>query len=109
MVQNLVPDDSNHLKGLPRSHRVHQHVAMNANEVFGVQDAILVLSVPAGWSGRPCLHEAILGMPTYLPCRVDYLSSVVLAFVFDYFTERILDRGVVAFDEVAVHELDSKG
>lgn len=48
-------------------------------------------------------------MPTYLPCRIHYLSSVVLTFVFDYFTEGVLNCRVVAVDEVAVNKLDSKG
>lgn len=36
VVQNLVSDNSNHVKGLRGSDRVHQHVPMDANEVFGV-------------------------------------------------------------------------
>ena len=47
VVQNLFPDHSNHVEGLLRGDRVHQHVSMNADEVFRVQDAVFVLSTPA--------------------------------------------------------------
>lgn len=43
MVQDLISDDSNHLEGLSRRDRVHQHVTMDADEVLGVQLAVIVL------------------------------------------------------------------
>lgn len=43
VVQNLVADNARHLKALLACDRVDDHVAMNANEVFRVQDAILIL------------------------------------------------------------------
>ena len=43
MVQDFVPDDLNHLKGLGRGNRVHEHVAMDSNEVLRVQDGIFIL------------------------------------------------------------------
>jgi hypothetical protein len=39
-----------------------------------------------------------------LACRVDNLGRKVLALVLDHLAKRVLDRGVVAVDEVAVHE-----
>lgn len=44
MVQNLVPDDAHHLEALLASHRIDQHVAMDPNEVFGVEYAVLILN-----------------------------------------------------------------
>jgi len=44
-------------------------------------------------------------IPTHLPSSIDDLSGVVLALVLDDFAEGILDGGVVAFYEMAVHEL----
>jgi hypothetical protein len=43
MVQNLVPQNPNHVIGLLGGDRVDQHVAMNTDEVFGVEDAVFVL------------------------------------------------------------------
>ena len=43
---------------------------------------------------------------TYLAGRVDDLASIVLALVADNLAKRVLDRGIVALDEVAVHKLD---
>ena len=39
-----------------------------------------------------------------LACRVDNLGRKVLALVLDHLAKRVLDRGVVAVDEVTVHE-----
>lgn len=43
MVQNLIPNDRHHLKGLARCHRVYNDVAMDANEMLRVQDTIFIL------------------------------------------------------------------
>ncbi len=43
MVQDLVSDDSDHLKGLSRSDRIHKHVSVDSDEVLGVQLAVIVL------------------------------------------------------------------
>lgn len=34
MIENFVPKDADHVKGLPRGNRVDQDVAMNANEML---------------------------------------------------------------------------
>ena len=43
VVQDLLPDDLHHLERGQRRHRVHEHVAMDADEVLRVQDAVLIL------------------------------------------------------------------
>lgn len=43
MIQNFVSDNLDHLKGLCRSNRVHEHVAMDPNEMFRVQDGVFIL------------------------------------------------------------------
>ena len=43
MVQDLVANDLHHLEALGRGDRVHEHVAMNADKVLRVQDAVLIL------------------------------------------------------------------
>jgi len=43
MIQDLVSDNLDHLKRLRRSNRVDEHVAMNPNEMLGVQDAVFIL------------------------------------------------------------------
>lgn len=42
---------------------------------------------------------------TYLAGGIDDLGSIIYAFVADDFAEGILDRGIIALDEVAVDEL----
>ena len=43
VIEDLVPDDADHLEGLPRGDRVDQHVPMNPDEVLGVEDTVLIL------------------------------------------------------------------
>jgi len=43
VVQDLVADDLNHLKGLSGSNRVDQNIAMDTDEVLGIQDRVLIL------------------------------------------------------------------
>jgi hypothetical protein len=51
VVENLVADDARHLEALLAGDRVDNHVAMDANEVLRVEDAILILkgSVIVSW------------------------------------------------------------
>lgn len=107
MVQNLVPQNPNHVIGLLRGDRVDQHVAMHADEVFGVQDAVFVLRVT---SGDRSLQLAVLGhghpgLSAYLTRRVDYFSREVLTSVLDDLAEGVLNRRVIALHKVALHEL----
>lgn len=50
MIENFISEDPDHIKGLLRGDRVDQHVAMNANEMLGIQDAVFVLEP----SRMPC-------------------------------------------------------
>ena len=107
MVENLVPQNAYHVVGLLRSHRVDQQVAMYADEVFRVQDAVFVLRAT---SGDRSLQLAVLGyrhpgLSAYLTRRVDYFSREVLTTVLDDFAEGILDRRVIALHKVPLHEL----
>jgi hypothetical protein len=43
VVEDLVADDSRHFEALLAGDRVDNHVAMDADEVFRVEDAVLVL------------------------------------------------------------------
>lgn len=43
VVENLVPDDLDHLKRLHRGNGVDENIAVDPNEVLGVQDAVLIL------------------------------------------------------------------
>ena len=83
MVKYLIPNDATHLKTLLASHRVHDHIAMDANEVLAIEDRVLIL-----------------------PGRINDLYREVLVFVPDDFAEGVLDGRVVRVDEVAVDELD---
>lgn len=85
MVQNLVPDHLDHLERGQRRDAVDQHVAVDADEVLRVEDAVLIL---AG--------------------RVDDLGRVVLPLVPDLLAEGVLDGRVVALDEVPVDVADGE-
>ena len=86
MVQNLVANDAHHLEALLAADRVDDHVTVDANEVFGVEDAVLVL---AG--------------------GVDHLDGEVMVAVADDFAKGVLDGWVVGVDKVAVDILDCEG
>ena len=107
MVENLVPQDPNHVVRLLGGDRVDQHIAMNADEVFGVQDTVFVLR---DTSGDRSLQQAVLGhrhpgLSAYLARRIDYFSREVLTSVLDDFAEGVLNRRVIALHEVSVDEL----
>ena len=79
---------------------------MNADEVFGVQDAVFVLRDA---SGDRSLQQAALGhrhpgLSAYLTRRVDYFSREVLTSVLDDFTEGVLNRRVVAIHKMSIHK-----
>ena len=86
VVQNLVPDDAHHLKALLAADRVDDHVAVDADKVLGVEDAVLVLSR-----------------------GVDHLNGEVVVAVADDLAEGVFDGRVVRVDEVAVDVLDCEG
>ena len=48
MIENFIADDTDHVERLPGSHRVDQHVPVDADEVFGVEDAVFVLKGKRG-------------------------------------------------------------
>ncbi len=50
VVEDLVPDDLDHLEGRHGRDRVDQHVAMDADEVLRVQDAVFVLAAAVSQS-----------------------------------------------------------
>lgn len=86
MVQDLVSDDAHHLEALLAADGVDNHVAMNADEVLGVENAVLVLA-----------------------SSVDHLYGEVMVAVADNLAESVLDGRVVGIDKVAVDILDCKG
>jgi hypothetical protein len=45
MVEDLVADDARHFEALLAGDRVDDHVAMDADEVFRVEDAVLILCI----------------------------------------------------------------
>ena len=44
MIQDLVPDDADHLKALFRADGIDNHVAVDADEVFRVENRVFVLA-----------------------------------------------------------------
>ena len=60
MVEDLVPQDADHLEGLPRSDGVDEHVAMDTDEVLRIQDAIFVLEGSRSQVGGS-LQQTVLG------------------------------------------------
>lgn len=119
MVEYLIAQNPNHFKGLLRCHRVDEHVAMDTNEVLGVQDAVFILKHRPAWglsvsqvrAGRSlyCTKPRWGGggrfNNKYLPSRVDYFGRKFLAPVFNHTTEGILDGRVITLHEMALDEL----
>ena len=85
MIENLVPYNPAHLKALLAPHRVYNHVPMYANEVFAVQNRVLVLAR-----------------------RINDLGREVLIPVANHFAEGVFDGGVVGVDEVTVDVLNGE-
>lgn len=83
VIEDLVPYDPRHLKALLAVDRIDDYIAVYANEVLGVQDAVFILSR-----------------------SIDYLRREVLTLVSYDFAESILDSGIVALYKVAIDELD---
>jgi hypothetical protein len=83
VVQNLVPDHLDHLERGQRRDTVDEHVAVDADEVLRVEDAVLIL-----------------------PGRVDDLGRVVLPLIPDLLAEGVLNGRVVALDEMPVDVAD---
>lgn len=57
VIENLIANDTRHLKALLASDRVHNHVSMNADKVLRVEDTVFILvttktSQSAGCSTR---------------------------------------------------------
>ena len=86
MIQDLISDDAHHLEALLAANRVDDHVAVDANEVLGVEDAVFIL---AG--------------------GVDHLDGKVMVAVADDLAESVLDGRVVGVDKVAVDVLHCEG
>ena len=45
MVQDLVPNNVYHLKGLCGGYRVYKHVPVDSNEMLRVENAVLILNM----------------------------------------------------------------
>ena len=86
VVQDLVSDDAHHLEALLAADRVDDHVAVDADEVLGVENAVLVL---AG--------------------GVDHLDGKVMVAVADDLAESVFDRRVIRVNKVPVNILDCEG
>ena len=43
MIEDFIPDNSRHLKALLGCDRIHNHVAVNADEMLRIQDTVLIL------------------------------------------------------------------
>lgn len=84
VVQNLVSDYLHHFEGCQGRHGVHEHVAVNADEVLGVQDAVLIL---AG--------------------SIDDFGQVILSLVSYRLAKCVLDRRVITVHKMSIDELDS--
>lgn len=79
MIEDLVTQDPDHVKGLLGSDRVDEHVPMNANEVLRIQDAVFILKQRPAWGlsvspapadrcTKPGWGEGVVCLPDQ-PCR----------------------------------------
>jgi hypothetical protein len=51
VVQDLITNDARHLEALLRGNRIDDHVAMNADKVLGVENAVFILQSGTQVSG----------------------------------------------------------
>jgi hypothetical protein len=135
VIEDLVTDDTCHLKALLAGDRVDNDVTVDADEVLRVEDAVLILqgaellatSSRQAWvwvleRAQPCpemvwvLHaasgardrDAMRGekkSSKYLTSRIYNLGCKVLVLVPDHLAECVLNGRVVAVDKVAINEL----
>lgn len=115
MIQDLIPNSSNHLKRLSRSNGINNNVPMNSNKMLRIQNTIFILCTRS--NNSMCQRRAVRGPlgvvapagngeRTYLSGGIDDLSRIVLTVVFDDSTECVFNCGVVTFDEVVFDESD---
>jgi len=133
VVEDLVADNARHFEALLAGDRVDNHVAMDADEVFRVEDAILILCIvmsehdflqlaATGTCGSTCnwcgyrIRSLEWGWRSrrdagrrkackYLASCVDDLGRKFLVLVADEFAERVLYGRVIAVHKVAVDKL----
>ena len=86
MIEYLIPNDPTHLKALLARDGIHNHIAMDANEMLAVQNRVFIL-----------------------PGGVDDLKCEILVPIADYFAEGVFDCWVIGVDEMAIDELDCEG
>lgn len=71
VIEDFVAQDTNHLKRLSRGDGVDEHVAMDADEMLGIQDAVFVLErdgrVRRSMAGCSRPQQAVLGCGTSTP------------------------------------------
>jgi hypothetical protein len=133
VVQDLVTDDACHFVALFAGDRVDNDVAMNTNEMFRIEDAVLILegdgvvsqntpksSVKSdiGAHKKP-VHGSCVWVgcgdarrdagrkksSKYLSSGINDLGRKVLVLIPDHLAECILNSGIVAVDKVAVDKL----
>ena len=109
VVEKLLTNDLDHLKGLQRCNRIDQHVAVDTDKVLAVHYAVLILHVPVKVlvSLQGTCRSRATGK-TYLASGVDDLCRELLPFVLDDLAESVFNCRVVTLNEVAVDELDCK-
>ena len=83
MIEDLIPDNADHLEALLASYAVDNHIPVDADEVFGVEYCVFVLSG-----------------------GIDHLRRKVLVLVPNDFGEGVLNGGIVGVDKVSVDVLD---
>ena len=110
VVENLLANERNHVKGCTRRDRVHEHVAMDADKVLGVQDRILILVLLA--SSFACHPAARRGgsflkrTSTHLACRIHDLRRELFSLEMNLFGKGVFNGRVVTFNKVSLDELD---
>ena len=103
MIQDLVMDHVDHVERLLRSHRVHQHIAMDSNEMFRVEHTVLILRQALVPGSCPRF------LSTNLALCVDDFSQESLTLQLNLLAKGVLDGRVVGLNEVALDVSDSEG
>lgn len=67
MVENLISQSSHRIKGLPRSHRIDEHISMYTNKMLGIHYTVFILFTKVrdkSENGGSALQQAALGIET---------------------------------------------
>jgi hypothetical protein len=103
VIENLAPNNLDHLKRLFGGNRVYKHIPMDADREARIEDAVFVLS-----HHQPTIHLPHHENSPYLTSGIDNLCGIVLALILDNGGKGILDSRIITLYKVSLDKLNSE-